>query len=454
MNNSQLATFIQDNLKNGFSKEQIKNHLLQNSWQENQIQEAFDFVESLTVTTDSNTEMQVASSQYQQGNISQPTVSDPIVYAGFWLRFLASVIDSVILSIVFALVSTGFGFLVSDEDLAFIPTIISIIIAIAYFTILESGRKSATFGKSIVGLKVLDVNYQHISFLRALGRYAAKIPSMIIFMIGFLMAGFTAKKQGLHDILSGCVVIRAEQKKIWPIVVSIIVTSIAIVSLMGYFAYSMLSGFFNMFSQDNSGNTKILVEDNQVNKSEETQNYSAGENSQYVRSQSKQEESQVALPVTHPTRQELDEVFSKKFLVKEENLKKYFGNYQDLGPAIVSLNSDSNSMSVYLADIPNLQNLYDVSSGIYLESVKSKDNQEIFNKTSSFATDEFFIKKQFSRQFTDGVLITNNNSIYLIDGATRSDIGSVKGVVRFKIPLDSSQSNFYEKEYQFFINVK
>jgi uncharacterized RDD family membrane protein YckC len=49
---------------------------------------------------------------------------------------------------------------------------------------------------------------RRISFARASGRYFGKILSSAILMIGYIMAGFTAKKQALHDILADCLVLR------------------------------------------------------------------------------------------------------------------------------------------------------------------------------------------------------------------------------------------------------
>ena len=53
-----------------------------------------------------------------------------------------------------------------------------------------------------------DLFGRRISFARATGRHFAKNISLLMFGIGFLMAGFTDKKQAFHDILAGCLVIR------------------------------------------------------------------------------------------------------------------------------------------------------------------------------------------------------------------------------------------------------
>jgi uncharacterized RDD family membrane protein YckC len=77
-----------------------------------------------------------------------------------------------------------------------------------YYALLESSVWQATIGKKLLGLRVTDLAGNRISFARASGRFFGKILSGMILGIGFLMAGFTQRKQALHDILAGCLVLR------------------------------------------------------------------------------------------------------------------------------------------------------------------------------------------------------------------------------------------------------
>ncbi|MFC1717630.1 RDD family protein [Candidatus Poribacteria bacterium] len=77
-----------------------------------------------------------------------------------------------------------------------------------YSALLESSSKQATLGKMALGIVVTDMELQRISFGRATGRYFGKIISVMIIYIGFLMAGFTEKKQGLHDMMANCLVVK------------------------------------------------------------------------------------------------------------------------------------------------------------------------------------------------------------------------------------------------------
>ncbi|MCU1284896.1 MAG: domain containing protein [Acidobacteriales bacterium] len=151
------------------------------------------------------------------------TMQTPIHYAGFWIRFVAAFLDSVILGIVGSVIGVFFGGGITaalsksgnPADVN-IPALIGalgtyLLITFAmhfvYHAYFESSEKQATIGKMILGLKVTDVNGQRISFGRATGRFFSKIISAMICYIGFIMAGFTEKKQALHDMLAGTLVV-------------------------------------------------------------------------------------------------------------------------------------------------------------------------------------------------------------------------------------------------------
>ena len=160
------------------------------------------------------------------------STTQSVTYAGFWLRLVAHLIDGLILSVgVFALVIPllflmGLGAFIqrlphdsgeppSPAAIAGILSIVFTFVAIAvllqwlYYAYLESGEKQATWGKQALGLYVTDGAANRVSFGRASGRYFAKIISGLIPLgIGYIMAGFTEKKQALHDMIAGCLVLR------------------------------------------------------------------------------------------------------------------------------------------------------------------------------------------------------------------------------------------------------
>jgi uncharacterized RDD family membrane protein YckC len=66
----------------------------------------------------------------------------------------------------------------------------------------------ATPGKRLMGIKVVDINSAPINFWRAMGRTLSKVFISSIFLIGFIMAAFTSKKQALHDLMANTIVIK------------------------------------------------------------------------------------------------------------------------------------------------------------------------------------------------------------------------------------------------------
>ncbi|MGB7284406.1 MAG: RDD family protein [Candidatus Acidiferrum sp.] len=154
-----------------------------------------------------------------------------VAYAGFWLRFVAYVIDAVVSGVAFLIlliplfVLTGAGSalakIISDDDIGdawgafmgvgFILGFFGIILVVSwlYHALSESSSWQATPGKKILNMIVTDMTGQPISFARASGRYFAKIiTAMIPLFIGYIMAGFTEKRQAIHDMIASCLVLR------------------------------------------------------------------------------------------------------------------------------------------------------------------------------------------------------------------------------------------------------
>lgn len=134
-------------------------------------------------------------------------------YAGFWWRFVALLIDSLILTaggfaIDFVIsVAAGFAGMPEGTDVG-VNYVINVVGSWLYFALQESSARQATVGKRCCRIFVTDIHGQRISFGRASGRHFAKIISTIILYIGFMMAGWTQRKQALHDMIAECLVWR------------------------------------------------------------------------------------------------------------------------------------------------------------------------------------------------------------------------------------------------------
>ena len=151
---------------------------------------------------------------------SEAINSTDIAYAGFVRRFAAYVIDGFVVTMLAAA-----GTLPMADVQPFSPnadpgevfrtmmavqgprTLIQLAIAMLYYTLQESSSAQATLGKRALGIKVTDLQGRRLSFAQALGRWAAATLSYLTLYIGFLMAGFTQRKQALHDLVAGTLVV-------------------------------------------------------------------------------------------------------------------------------------------------------------------------------------------------------------------------------------------------------
>ena len=153
-----------------------------------------------------------------------------LYYAGFWLRLVALVIDNVILGLGFFLIVipliflTGFrrfldefhpGETLNDAGIFmlivffFLAATGALVFTWLYHALMECSEWQATVGKKALGLVVTDMAGQRVSFGRATARHFGKIiTNMVPAFLGYVIAGFTQKKQALHDMLAGCLVLR------------------------------------------------------------------------------------------------------------------------------------------------------------------------------------------------------------------------------------------------------
>jgi len=165
------------------------------------------------------------------------TVRLTAAYAGFWLRCMALVIDSILLFIPFTFIvgflAIGMGLSVAVQQIepgeslealttalgsGFILAVLLIMIVGGglYFAGLECSRMQGSLGKKILGLYVTDTAGNRISFGRASGRFfagkfiALGVPGLgiIYFVLSCIFAGFTPRKQALHDMIADCLVMR------------------------------------------------------------------------------------------------------------------------------------------------------------------------------------------------------------------------------------------------------
>jgi len=147
-------------------------------------------------------------------------------YAGFWIRFVASLIDGIIMGVVAGILQVAvFGSMFLSPALQQggtpDPTVVApylgmiglvYVVNIALASTYEAffvAKLGATPGKMVIGVKVLRPDGSMVSLGRAYGRYFSKFISAITLFIGFIMAGFDSQKRALHDMICDTRVVKS-----------------------------------------------------------------------------------------------------------------------------------------------------------------------------------------------------------------------------------------------------
>jgi uncharacterized RDD family membrane protein YckC len=155
------------------------------------------------------------------------------VYAGLGRRLIAFIVDLILILLFDLVAATVLGLIRGIQNSYFyfvqhVPVeqlttegtmgallgsmiasfgVLFIVIPWLYYAGFESSRSQATPGKLLMHIVVTDMNGNKPTFARVTLRHFAKIISILIIFIGFLMIGLTRKRQGLHDRISGCLVL-------------------------------------------------------------------------------------------------------------------------------------------------------------------------------------------------------------------------------------------------------
>lgn len=149
----------------------------------------------------------------QAGHARPREDGEPVLYAGFWRRVGAALIDALILTALSLGIALVVGTIAAPLGLesALVNLVyggVRVALGVLYYPILESSTAQATLGKRAVGIIVTDLEGRRISFWRAVGRELARLAAVLSLGIGYLMVAFTRRKQGLHDLLASTLVVR------------------------------------------------------------------------------------------------------------------------------------------------------------------------------------------------------------------------------------------------------
>jgi uncharacterized RDD family membrane protein YckC len=124
--------------------------------------------------------------------------------AGFWIRFVAVMIDGVVLLVAQGILFSA-GWMVSGSGGMAVKGVVNLFGTLlgAAYGIIFHWLWGQTLGKMALQIKVVSMNGGPLTFGQATGRYFATFLSAIILCIGFIMAGIRTDKRALHDLLAG-----------------------------------------------------------------------------------------------------------------------------------------------------------------------------------------------------------------------------------------------------------
>lgn len=132
--------------------------------------------------------------------------SDPIYYAGFVRRAGAAFLDAFLVSLPGA-VAHSLGYSIADVWLSFAA---EMGLWLIYFGAFTASAWQATPGKRWFGIKVTDLSGRRIGIGRSLARVLASVLSWVALFAGYLLALLTPRRQALHDLMAGTVVVNAD----------------------------------------------------------------------------------------------------------------------------------------------------------------------------------------------------------------------------------------------------
>lgn len=189
-------------------------------------------------------ENQNQGSIYQQPPAAETTATQiQVKYAGFWIRWVANFIDGLVLIVPNLIAGLIIKFATFGVAQQVLTSVSGLLVSWIYF-ILMTNKYQATLGKKAFGLMVVSDKAESLTLGQVILRETiGKLISMIILFIGYIMAGFTQRKQALHDkIASTTVIYRDPNKKLSGGMIALIIIAciLPFFAIIGIFASIVL----------------------------------------------------------------------------------------------------------------------------------------------------------------------------------------------------------------------
>ncbi len=388
-----------------------------------------------------------------------PPAAQPLspAYAGFWLRLAAACADAVVMNLTLTIAVLVVTFAhVSFLSVSMVGNTIGWIFFFGYFALLES-KTGATWGKRLVGIQVTRLDGMTPGYLRALGRNAAKILSFLPFGIGFLIAGFTRKKQALHDMIVSCVVVKTKETSFGKALGVIILAIAASAAMTGYVGAQFAASTWSFLGNDKSDLSMEIAPTTVQNTSTSTPLTEA------------EYEAYMSKPLTLAELKTIHKagVSDEKAFLQSKSVAA--------GPVLLIFNSDLfyTHLKVALPDIPGFTTprtedgtlsrvggIWNDTTPVRVEitSILTTAGKEINDKNSSYEK-EFWQYVLMSQYDDPTPHLEAERKLNFVDGfvggfgdeAWTKQVGKIIGTVHIKAPL--AEGGTFERSYPFTLVV-
>jgi len=192
MVNNYLVNYIKEQLKNGYDINSIREAIAQQGYEKGEIEDNINYA--------SGNSKSISGSE--SNKIVKTNMLNPI-YQGFWIRFLAYILDGFIIGIPVWLLQIGLIYATGMQSMMYLASFAGVVLVIYM-----DGIKGGTPGKLILGMRIVNEKGEYIGIPMAILRCIGKILSGMILGIGYFMIGWDEKKQGLHDKIAQTYVIK------------------------------------------------------------------------------------------------------------------------------------------------------------------------------------------------------------------------------------------------------
>ncbi|MCX6822487.1 MAG: RDD family protein [candidate division SR1 bacterium] len=361
-------------------------------------------------------------------------------YAGFWRRVWANLVDSSIFYLVSFIVLLPFAFRAPNQ-ITLLQYILPVLFLL-YVLLMESSSHQGTIGKILMGIKVSDSNGNRISFWRALGRNLAKIISAIPLMIGFMLAGWTSKKQALHDMIAGTFVKKERPAKTGLVLLTIFGPSILATIAVTYFA-TMLIMLFSGFGGFQTNITSTFDSSSITS----SQGESVDERGVITRPGMTDADYEKALNVA-----------PSEIILAYNNTKTDVLPMAAAGPAIIEMDTYDNNfdepdapeieLKTYISI--NIPNLYEgPRPKVVVNHLYNKQGKDILDSNRDEEINSLGTQRNGENKYywmSQGVFLKKGLSI------DKKSISKLEGVITLSLP--TSDEKIFEKSYPFTINVE